>query len=86
MNPYRFAPLPSNSSIAATVTFVVAGWFTLAAGVILVDRAAPSPSPALASGALAPEAIAPAAHLRIEVVGHRGAVWAAKPLTANKAN
>jgi hypothetical protein len=85
MNPYRFAPLPSNASIAATVTVLVAGWFTLAAGAILVDRAPPSAPLALASAAAAPQVIAPQAHLRIEVVGHRGAAWAAKPLTAAKA-
>jgi len=84
MNPYRFAPLPSNASIAATVTFVVAGWFVLAAGAILVDREPPY-TPTLASAAPEQLVIVPQARLRIEVVGHRGAAWSAKPLTAAKA-
>jgi len=36
--PYRFASLPSNSSVAALVTMLVSGWFLLASGAILTDR------------------------------------------------
>ena len=39
--PYKFASLPSNSSVAALVTMVVSGWFLLAGGAILTDRQAP---------------------------------------------
>ena len=37
MNTYRFADLPSNSSVASLVTFLVSGWFLIAAGAILSD-------------------------------------------------
>lgn len=39
--PYKFAALPSNSSVAALVTMLVSGWFLLAGGAILVDRHTP---------------------------------------------
>jgi hypothetical protein len=39
--PYRFAALPSNSSVAALVTLLVSGWFLLASGAILTDRHTP---------------------------------------------
>ena len=38
MNTYRFAGLPSNSSVANAVTLIVAGWFLLAGGAILTDQ------------------------------------------------
>ena len=37
MNTYRFADLPSNSSVASLVTLLVSGWFLIAAGAILSD-------------------------------------------------
>jgi hypothetical protein len=37
MNTYRFADLPSNSSVASLVTLLVSGWFLIAAGAILAD-------------------------------------------------
>ena len=39
--PYKFASVPSNSSVAALVTVLVSGWFLLAGGAILVDRHTP---------------------------------------------
>ncbi len=38
MTSYRFAPVPSNSSVAAIVTFVACAWFLVASGAILTDR------------------------------------------------
>jgi hypothetical protein len=39
--PYKFAALPSNSSVVALVTMLVSGWFLLASGAILTDRKTP---------------------------------------------
>jgi hypothetical protein len=38
MSAYRFSVLPSNSSVAATVTLLVTGWFALAGCAILTDN------------------------------------------------
>jgi hypothetical protein len=38
MNTYRFAGLPSNSSVAGIVTLLVSAWFVLAGGAILTDQ------------------------------------------------
>ena len=37
MNAYRFAALPSNSSVASFVTMAVSLWFLVAAAAILTD-------------------------------------------------
>jgi hypothetical protein len=36
--PYRFAGLPSNSSVTAAVTLLVSAWFVMAGGAILTDK------------------------------------------------
>ena len=38
MSAYRFCVLPSNSSVAATVTLLVSAWFVLASSAILTDN------------------------------------------------
>src|SRR5258706_5024546 len=38
---YRFAELPSNSSVASSVTLLVSAWFLVASGAILADPASP---------------------------------------------
>ena len=38
MNTYKFSGLPSNSSVAATVTLLVCAWFAMAGGAILTDQ------------------------------------------------
>ena len=38
MNAYKFSGLPSNSSVAATVTLLVCAWFAAAGGAILTDQ------------------------------------------------
>jgi hypothetical protein len=40
MRTYKFAFLPSNGSVAAAVTLLVAGWFAVAAGVIITESPA----------------------------------------------
>lgn len=42
MSAYRFAKLPSNGSVAAVVTLVVSGWFTVAAAAMFADRSQPA--------------------------------------------
>lgn len=37
MPAYKFAQLPSNSSVVAAVTLLVSAWFLLAAGALLTD-------------------------------------------------
>jgi hypothetical protein len=37
MNRYEFAELPSTSSVAATVTLLVSGWFFLAAAAMVAS-------------------------------------------------
>ena len=37
MNTYRFANLPSHSSVVAGVTLLVSAWFLVAAGTIITD-------------------------------------------------
>ncbi len=86
MNAYKFAAYPGNDSVAAGVTFLVAGWFLVAAGLILTDS---SPVPAagvqarveqatqraeaVADPALRNVAIAPDAHFTITVEASRSA-------------
>ena len=38
MAAFDFSALPSNSSVAAGVTFLVCAWFALASGAILTDN------------------------------------------------
>jgi hypothetical protein len=40
MRTYKFAALPSNASVAAAVTLVVAGWFLVAGGTIISESPA----------------------------------------------
>jgi len=40
MRTYKFALLPSNGSVAAGVTLLVAAWFAVAAGVIIIESPA----------------------------------------------
>ena len=42
MSAYRFATLPSNGSVAAVVTLVVSGWFTVAAAAMFADGSKPA--------------------------------------------
>ena len=37
MRTYKFAVLPSNASVAAAVTLLVAGWFAVAGGIIITE-------------------------------------------------
>jgi hypothetical protein len=82
MNAYRFAHLPSNDSIASSVTTLVAGWFLVAAGAILADPASPyTQRPVAAPVAEAVPAAshatqlaaAPEAHMTITVSARRAA-------------
>jgi hypothetical protein len=40
MRTYKFAALPSNGSVAAAVTMLVAGWFLVAGGSIVTESPA----------------------------------------------
>lgn len=81
MKPYKFANLPSNSSVDFAVTGLVSVWFLVAAGAILGDP--PSPygrgyqAPAALQAKAAPAAtkvaIAPQARLTITVAARRSA-------------
>ena len=42
MNTYRFAKIPSHSSVVAGVTTLVSAWFLVAAGTIVADPHAAS--------------------------------------------
>ena len=42
MNTYRFAKIPSHSSVVAGVTTLVSAWFLVAAGSIVTDPTAQS--------------------------------------------
>ena len=77
MNTYKFANLPSNSSVDFGVTALISVWFLVAGGAILSDP--PSiythrPPALQAKAAPATQvAIAPEARLTITVVGRRSA-------------
>src|SRR5258708_21217595 len=73
MNAYRFAELPSNSSVASFVTLLVSGWFLVASGAILADPASPYTQRAQPQTVPAPQfAAVPDARLAtITVEGHR---------------
>src|SRR5258706_6273041 len=75
MTAYRFAELPSNSSVASFVTLLVSGWFLVASGAILADPASPYTQRAQSQTVPAPQ-FARAADARlatITVEGHRTA-------------
>ena len=40
MRTYKFAAIPSNGSVAAAVTLLVAGWFLVASGTIITESPA----------------------------------------------
>jgi hypothetical protein len=72
---HRLAELPSNSTVASTVTLLVSGWFLLASGAILADPASPYTQRAQPQTVPAPQ-FARAADARlatITVEGHRTA-------------
>jgi hypothetical protein len=74
MNSYRFAELPSNSSVSAFVTFAVSAWFLVAGAAIVSDEGVGVPAPAAAQSVVyaAPAvAIEPEARLIIVVEGRR---------------
>lgn len=79
MNAYRFAAYPSNSAVAAGVTFLVSAWFLVAAGAILSDppsqytqRVVPqSERVAMASVAPLARAATPHVHYTVMVVAKR---------------
>jgi hypothetical protein len=56
MSSYRFAPLPSNGSVAAGVTIAVCAWFAVASGTILTDRAEARPADVVQHAVLMEEA------------------------------
>jgi hypothetical protein len=76
MSTYRFAPVPSNSSVAAVVTTVVCAWFLVAAATILAEptsgnRQRPAALESASGPRVVPVAIAPEAKLTITVVAQR---------------
>lgn len=62
MDTYKFARLPSNSSVAAAVTFAVSAWFLVAGGILVAEspgrgpQAAPAAVADAAGGAATPAA------------------------------
>jgi hypothetical protein len=69
MTTTKFALLPSNSSVSATVTLLVSAWFVVAAAAIVAE---PSRNPApQAVAATTPVTIAPQARLTITVEAPR---------------
>lgn len=73
MNAYRFAELPSNSSVASVVTLLVSGWFLVASGAILADPASPYTQRAQPQTVPAPQ-FARSADARLAMItveGHR---------------
>jgi hypothetical protein len=76
MPAFKFSALPSNSSVAASVTLLVCAWFAAAGGAILSDNhsGATLESARAIPAAYAPAAeIAPEARLTIVVEARRGA-------------
>lgn len=76
MNTYRFAELPSNSSVSAFVTLAASAWFLVAGAAIVSDEGVGVPAPATARSIpvvyTAPAvAIEPEARLIIVVEGRR---------------
>jgi hypothetical protein len=81
MRPFNFAEIPSNESVASTVTLLVSAWFTLAGGAMLTEPTVDSQVRAL--GAKTPVVTVrqiaamqeqqPEAHFTIHVVAERTA-------------
>lgn len=76
MNTYRFAELPSNSSVSAFVTLAVCAWFLVAGAAIVADEGVGVPAAATAESipvvyAAPAVAIEPEARLIIVVEGRR---------------
>ena len=78
MNTYKFADLPSNSSVASLVTLLVSGWFLIAAGAILSDppsiytqRSHTQAAPQYVEASPSAAVIAPEARVTILVVAKR---------------
>ena len=78
MNAYRFAAYPSNSAVAAGVTFLVSAWFLVAAGAILSDapsqytqRVVPQTEQVAMNAAPQAKAATPHVHYTVMVVGKR---------------
>jgi hypothetical protein len=64
---YKFAPVPSSSTVAGLVTVMVSAWFLMAAASIFADSfASPVKPGALARGA-APNAVAIARDARFRI-------------------
>jgi hypothetical protein len=73
MSNYRFLPtLPTNGSVAAFVTLAVSGWFAIASGAMLVERA-PADEPL--RQAVFMEEAAPASPTPVPVAEARPAVY-----------
>ena len=72
---YKFAPVPSNSSVAGLVTLMVSAWFLVAAGAIFADpafaRGERSPAVQAQRTAATAVAAAPDAHFKITVEAQR---------------
>ena len=76
MNSYRFADLPSNSSVSAFVTLAVSAWFLVAGAAIVLNEGVGVPAAATAEPipvvyAAPAVAIEPEARLIIVVEGRR---------------
>ena len=74
MNAFKFSGLPSNSSVAATVTLLVCAWFAAAGGAILTDQHS--------AGTIESARAAPASHTEIPEAARLTIVVEAKRLTA----
>ncbi len=68
---YRFANLPSHSSVVAGVTVLVSAWFLVAAGTLVTEPV--SHRDAAQAARTAQAVIAPEAHLKIVVTASRSA-------------
>ena len=71
---YKFASMPSNSTVAGLVTVMVSAWFLMAAAAIFADLAQGRAEHEVLGSAEAPTteiAIAPEARLRITVEAPR---------------
>lgn len=81
MNAYKFANVPSNSSVDFGVTMLVSVWFLVAAGAILSDPSstyttrnqAQAVAAKVETAPATTVAIAPEARLTIKVEGRRSA-------------
>ena len=73
MTAYTFAPLPSNSSVATLVTFVVSAWFLVACAAMYTGESKGPASESLQASAPAAQhtRVAPEARFTITVVAKR---------------